>query len=468
MVFCKTAWVVCFVLLAQSLPMVQARPVLFSRDGGSGGEIAPLMGYALIALGGGGETLQVNPAGLSRPDTPQITAGAYLAEYNTLKTGSHTHTAVTGSPANLSISGPISNSGTFPGYSYGFAFSHPQGQQHLSLLSHEHTGAKADLPPVLSSGLDIDTDFPGGINFSERDEGLGLLNVTSTTLGFGAGLSRGTRAGLSVTWERVAFYENSQISKVYQGGEGGAEGNELAGSTRSHLRLSGETDRLIYLLGVQVEMSPVFTLGLLYRHPSETLAGKGQVLLLRDDALKIYKNGILISERAHQVEIEGEDLDFEIKRPGMVGFGFGFTFDTLIFELDLIRVQALEVYSVFPRVYGQQVSRIGPVENSGLARTRYAMGLALIQDDELTMLFGLRSDQSSTPDDDPVFRKLDMTTLSGGAMWSGQRLTTTLGLAYRFGSNPGAQYIVPEASNAITDKLEFTGLSVLIAGTMGF
>lgn len=413
-----------------------------------------MMGGAMVALAGGEEALVMNPAGLASLKEGGLSTGAPVFQYQSVESEGFRDSAFASRPGYVFYAQPVSGGMVYPHYNYGFSLNWPMNQQYSLVLRDEYTAGSSDLPPGLDGGAALDPLFPGGIGYSENSDGSGDFSVMASGIGLGIAPSPGLRLGVAWLWERVNLRGKSTVLRTYQASSGPSPLNELFGESLSALSFSGQSDRMVYMAGIQLDISATVTMGLKLRSASETLNGMGRLNWSRSDQLKVTSDALTVVDNSLSASASDKAAPFRLDSPREVTLAVGFQFDTVVWELDFTRVEPQSSYQVFPSAIGMTsggtVGRLPAIHTSGVSTTRFAMGLGLYQTDIRTLLFGLALDKSATPEDDPLFRRVNLTTVSGGMLWTTTRYTLATGLVYRFGDEASVVFQTPGETSRIT------------------
>lgn len=450
-----------------------ARTLLLPNAGTVAGEVAPLMAGAQVALAGGPEALFHNPAGLALEARTVATAGAQPATWQEADAG-EAERAFGSGPGFFALADPLGSARGYPRFAYGVGLSWPLAQEITLRYQDESPGTEASLPPGLADSGDVDSALPGGFTIRERSDGLGRLRAGGPGLGLAVAVADWFRVGAGLRIERVTLSQRSRTDRFYEGRDSNGSVDELDGHSLNELVLQGHADRLVYALGLQVDLGPGATAGLVLRLPSDHLSGAGRVYLNRDRHLLLTSDGSPVAgyPRDELVVIDEEDVAFRLESPRALHLGLAFRFDWMVAELDVIRVGEQSAYEVFPAAESgpssTDAARLGPLRTAGEGTTRMALGLAFSGGPGTSYLLGLAVDPAATPADDPLFRRLNLLTVSGGIYRTAGRFSGAAGVSYRFADAPAVRLAEPGTEADAIRPVSYTHAAVHLAGSVAF
>lgn len=462
-----------FILLLFLLFLVNrpafARVFLISNGQNLPGEFGFLMGGAQAALASGGESFAFNPAGLVRETGEQLSVGGLLLRFQKLGTGAGEISEFTSTPANISWSGEISQGRGFPRFAYGISLVQTLENRFPSIIDDLRTGGTEALPFGLGGPpAAFNTDFPNGVQVSETSDGLGELSITSSSLGLAVAMADWARLGFAVRLERVHLAQRSQMALEFSGSSGPLT---LEGQSLTAWMVEGDAERISYSLGVQMSLGEGLSFGAAVFFPTRTLSGNGRVSLRHNSRLATAGGGSVPSNNL-AVVIDSRGLPFRLERPRVVNIGLAFVSDWFLAEFDLIQVDNLGPYQVLPATDSRPPST-QPVQQPALTTSsegalNFSVGMAFLQSERTSWLVGLTSDQSPVPADDPVFRKVDLTTLALGVYHVRGRFSGTLGFSFQQADASQLSFPASDGSAPIFRRVRLSSTGFHATGSMGF
>jgi hypothetical protein len=96
------------------------------------------------------------------------------------------------------------------------------------------------------------------------------------------------------------------------------------------------------------------------------------------------------------------------------------------------------------------------------------VGVAVSSGESSSFLFGFTRDTSAVPADDPVFRKVDLNTLSGGYYLSRGAFSGSAGVSYRFGEESAVSFPPFDGATAVPGAVSFQSYSLLVGASYIF
>ena len=266
-----------FFLGALLLPgSLAAQMVLFPNGGGVPGEIAPFMAGAQGALASGPESVWFNPAGLAKEGRTKLTVGASLLNSSHPFLDGARGEASGAEPGFLSFGGRLTGPGSFPQFNYGFFFSETGNHEFRVPLHRREVADQSALPPTQVGPGNLNALFPDGIGVAHRATGVGKLEVTAPGVAIGMAFAKWIRLGLSIRLENVVLAERSETVRTFFAAGAPGSGTSLTGFAHRSALLEGESERLVFTLGLQVDFGDSVSTGLTVRLPSEHRKGQGR------------------------------------------------------------------------------------------------------------------------------------------------------------------------------------------------
>lgn len=215
-----------------------------------------------------------------------------------------------------------------------------------------------------------------------------------------------------------------------------------------------------------------FTWGLTFRFPSQGHQGDGSITLAQSSGLRVTQSNQDLVDTREFLLVTEEGMNFALRSPGEVKLGIAWRLDTFTIELDWTRAQRQGSYQVFPAVTsGPESTRavqIGPLPTALNEVDRFAVGVAVASGESGSFLFGFSTDPSAVPADDPVFRKVDLSTFSGGYYLSRGAFSGSAGMSYRFGEESAVNFPRADGATAVQGAVSFQSYSLLVGASYIF
>ena len=459
--------VLCLLWPAQA----QGRVFLLLNGETSPGELGFSMNGTNTALTSGGEAIWFNPAGLASAGSSRLTVAGTPLRYLELGVGGENSDSLNFGSGNIASVHSLGSTRQYPRFYYGLSLRVSPQRFMTGSTRDARSGTEASLPAGLVGALDIDGSFPEGFSIGETAEGTGEVRGYSPALALGVAITSWFRFGASLRFEHLNLREQSQSTLIYSGSYTNAGTTEtLDGYAFSGLVLAGESNRIAITMGFQADLSPGIVLGVSLDLPSDTLAGNGSVYLNQSRSITIVDGGGTTSGNSEVIFIQEEDLGFRLDSPGRVTLGLAFISDSVLFELDLTRIRPQSAYEVFPEVESRSPStgaaKLGPLETSGEGALRVSMGVALRQSTSTSYLFGIASEPPTVPSDDPLFRRMGLTSVTLGVYHTQGKYSASIGLALIAGEEQSIRFVLPEGGETITQSASYQEILVQIGGSI--
>ena len=436
-----------------------------------GGELGILMGGARVAGADGSDAMWFNPAGLARERGRLITAGGVFLQYRVTSLEAESRSQFDTGPGSFSFVEGISKGRRYPRFSYGVSLGQTSDDALGAVIRDERLGSASSLPFGVGDAASIDTDFPGGIQVSEFSDGSGNHSVVSTSVGLGVAFSQGLRLGVSLRLERLRLAQSNSTALDLSGSGNTTTPNTLTGQSFTDWKIEGQLERLVLTMGLQLEISPGLSLGATLTRPSKTLGGSGSVRLFHHSRLVINR-GALETQSSNVVWMDETTLPFLLISPQVWRIGITFASDWIVMALDLASIQEQGAYQVFPPVESRPPSttaaRLNALTTSGTKALKISFGVALLLSERTSWLAGVVLDQSPVPFDDPVFRKVDLTTYSVGVYHLRGRLSGSIGLSLLQAEERTVLFPALEGGDPIQRRASFTRIKIRIGGSLSF
>ena len=450
---------------------IQGRVFSIPNDEIVGGELGIFMGGARIAAAEGSEAMWFNPAGLAREQGRLITVGGVFLQYQVTSLEAESRHQFDTGPGSFSFVEGISKTRRYPRFSYGVTLAQTSDDPMGAVIRDERMGSADSLPFGLGDAANIDTDFPGGIQVSEFSDGSGIHSVVSTSVGLGVALSQWLRLGVSLRLERLRLSQSNTTALDLSGSAVTGTTNTLVGQSLTDWRIEGQLERLVLMMGLQLDISPGLTLGATLRRPSRTLGGSGSIRLHHSNRL-VIKRDALETRSSDVVWMDETNLPFQLKSPQVLRIGVSFTSDWIVMALELASTQRQAAYEVFPPVESQSPSttgaRLKAVTTSGSQALKISIGVAVLYTERTSWLAGVVLDESPVPFDDPVFRKVDLTTYSVGIHHVRGRFSGSIGLSLLEAEERTVLFPALEGGDSIQRQVSFTRIGIQVGGSLAF
>lgn len=460
----KTACVVVLALLLAT--GAHARQLLLPHGETPPGELGFLMAGAQIALASGSEAGWYNPAGLVKESRARLLVGGLGVSEGRVEAGEGSGGFWGTDGGYASWSSGVPRSGRGAKVAFGVFYAAPFKMEFSLDITDERVVDSTALRPSLAQGRNIDILFPDGLTRTEHTTGAGRMESFQPGVAFALKLTEGFRLGFSLKYERLRL-ESGYASQTSYSGENGAGTAFFSGVNNQAGGLEGDVERWMGAMGVQVDLGKAFTLGVIYE-VSGTLGGEGALFYARNETLSISEGGVG-TNFSESVLVDEKKVGFDLKRPLKFGLGLAYISDELVVELDILKYAAQSAYQVFPALPSSPDSST-PAEfpatyHSLEGTTHYALGLAFPTGGRNAFLLGMATDVSGVPADDPLFRSIQINTVSGGYYSSKGKLSWSVGGAYRYGSSSQAVFPETEGTTPIEADIQYKALSFRLTGS---
>jgi hypothetical protein len=420
------------------------------------------LGGIQAALAGSVDAAWLNPAGLARDSREEAYLDAGALELGKVTLGKSARSDLTALPGAVGwVSGPTRRR---PRLGFGFFLHTPVWQSPSDRIDQTRTIATADLPPAVAGGVPP-TAFPSGIERGESGVSTGTLTVVASGAGVGFRLSDWLRLGAALRVERVSLRLRETFTQRYAAEENGVT---LSGFTQSSADLSGQANRAVAVVGIQMDVTEQVTLGLISRQPSYHLGGNGSVRINRTDSLTVSSGGT----SSAFTYIQSDRTSFELRNAGALRLGIGFRSDSMALELDIEQGQALASYKVFPALESEPPSTTAARQDALVTRsngvTRYGIAALFAQGSDAGWLFSFATDPSPVPASDSVFRKIDVYRFTAGYYATRGRFAGTVRLGYEAAEALNARFPHLTDGDSVTTPVRFTRWSIGWSGSYVF
>ena len=466
-------------LLGVILPVAaEGRTFLLPPETVPAGETGALLSGAQTSLSAGTEGFFANPAGLAKDTRAQASAGMDLLHYQSLSVDGNRQSQFTPPGVFFALSDSLNPRSNFHTV-YGLSIRREPGALYPITLREQRPGNAGSLPAGLTGTTDVDGLFPGGLSVLERSEGEGRLDLLRMGVGFAMSLGASVRVGAQMLLEWLDMSAAGRIVMAYSGQETSATADTvLTGDSWSGLALAGHSTRMALQMGLQANLAPGVEFGAMVRNPSETLRGIGSVSLQRDHQMRVTSTTgtttTVLVDRAGSANVEGEQVAFRLDSPRELRLGISFKSDWMLFTLEATRVSAQAAYTVFPGSVGTNTltgaAQMPPLRTSGRGGNSLALGVVMVNGQDSSVLMGWRADRSPVVEEDPLFRKLDMNTVSVGWYRTGGRVTAAMGVMYRQAQQSDLRFSSPAgvAEQNATASVRWEAWSMHLGSTMIF
>lgn len=450
---------------------IAARVLSLPFEENIGGEYGVLMGGAHTAAAGGSDAMWFNPAGLAWERGRLITVSGVFPRYQETTLGAESRNQIDMGTGNFSFVQGISKGRGYPRFSYGISLAQTYEDELSSVIRDERLGSAGSLPFGLGNAANIDTDFPNGIQVSEFSEGLGRHSVVSTSVGLGMAFSRWLRLGVSLRVERLRLVQRNTTALELSGNAVTGTTNTLTGQSSTDWRIEGEWERMVFLFGLQLEIFPGLAMGATLRRPSKSLGGSGSVKLNHNSRLVINRDA-LQTQSSDSVWMEETNLPFQLISPQVLRIGFSFSSDSMVMAFEVASIREQAAYEVLPAVESSSPSttaaRLNAFTTSGAKALNIFLGVAMLYTNRTSLLAGLMWEESPVPFDDPVFRKVDLTTYSLGFHHARGRFSGSAGLSFQETEKRVVLLPALEGGDTLQRRVRLTRIGIHIGGSVAF
>jgi len=432
------------------------------------GALGGFMAGAQVALAGGAEAGWYNPAGLSRTLRTEIAASGDALAVQESPGNDSTSVAT---PAFVAAVWSFSDRRDAVRVSYGVHAGWSRLVDVTTHLEDDRLVSAAGIPTSVSAGIDLDSLFPEGIRRRESATGSARMRVFSPGFGVGVQPASWLRFGFGLRVEDVALATAGTATATYSADRRPDADVVLDGVTHTTWRLNGHLTRWAYVTGLQMELGPSVSVGLLQRWPSRTQGGNADVHLSRTSRLAVRQNGAQSTPDAF-VLVDETDVPLELRTPGQLTLGVAFRFDTVAVEMDIRQIDAQSDYTVVPAQEAAPPSttpyRLEPRQSGGVQALHYALGLALSANRNDTLLMGIAQAPTTVPGDDDTFRAVTVNTVTAGFHRAEGAGAWAAGVTYRFVDETGVAF--PDAADGptLSAPLGMTETALRLAGSMLF
>jgi hypothetical protein len=431
--------------------------------GPAGGGMAGIQ----TALAGSVDALWANPAGLARETRNELYLDAGTLDLAQFDTGGGTAATLSSAPGAAGwATGP---NRTRPRYGMGLFLHTPVWQSTSVRLDDSRTVGAAGLPPPVAGTAPYAALFPDGVQRGEHGQGSAALTVVAPGFGLGVRVLDWMRVGASLRLERVSLRLQESFTQDYAAASSAGGTNVLTGVTQSAAQFSGEADRAVLSIGLQMDLGSQLMLGIVSQQPSQQMAGSGQARVERVDQLRVTQNGLEVQQATSFIHVDAERVSFQLRDPGSLRVGLALLFDELVVEMDLEQTRSLAPYEVFPRLESKAPSttaaQLPALTTRARAVTRYGIAAAFAQGNRGSWFFGFASDPSPVPSGDPIFRKVDFQRFTSGYYVTRGALSGTVRLGFATADAPAVRFPHVTDDDGVTQSVRSTVWSVGLSGT---
>lgn len=447
-----------------------ARVFLIPNGEHRGGELSEMMGGSPVALSSGADAVWVNPAGMAKESFNSFSLGRAGLENVESRVGGRQESSYHQLPWNFSL--VYSTSGRTPRFAAGFFSLQPLNHRFETVIASREVTGQSALPEHMGSSQGLDVLFPDGIVREEKSVSLGRLEMWAPGIGMGLALNERLRIGVGVRVERLSFHERTDSIISYSAsGEAGSD-SALSGLSRSLVSLRGETERTIYKAGLQADLGWGISVGLTTRLPSRQRKGTGSYYHAGTDSLTVTQAGLVYYDSNEFTQVEQVNVPFQMKSPRELRLGVAFSISQLAIELDIAQKSKLDSYVVFGEQESSTLStravRTEALITSLGKRIDYGVGMALPAGNNSSFLWGYSQDHSGVSRDDPLFRKMDLETISWGYYYSKAAVSALAGITYRHGENRSMRFPHLAEKSLFTGSADYTAITLQTGFTFLF
>jgi hypothetical protein len=378
-----------------------------------------------------------------------------------------TQQRIDAAPGYLALAwGPSPRGGGLP-LGVGIFADWPQARELRVTGSEQDTVDPSAVPdPIDPGGLDV---FGEGVRREFDHSGTGSLWVLATGFAFGAGLTDWLRAGAGLVFERVQLAEQSTALTTYRAERAEAPNELYAASVQAEARFAGQADRLAPIAGFQFRPMHAVSVSVFARFPSRDLGGAGSVFLSQSSRAMFRSDtnpGVSLDEL---IVAKDEGLPFQLRTPLEVTFAVGFASNRFAFELDVERAHGLDTYTVLavPESAPPSTTAYQPphLRTGSQPVTRWAFGVTYAASDSAALAFGLRDDRSDVPQEDGVFRRVQLYTVSTGVIFQRGGFSGTVGVGYQFAPRQIVSFPSPLGESAAERAVQFEELALRVGAS---
>ncbi|MCH8842091.1 MAG: hypothetical protein IID61_03850 [SAR324 cluster bacterium] len=450
-------------------PCVRAAAMLFPNGQRQPGELGAGLGGAHTALARGPEAGWYNPAGMALDADTVIVAGSDLVIFRETRLGGQRTRQVGNGSGFLGFTSSIGDKRENRGLSYGLFLSWPASLENRTRSARVDRIEINDVPSIIDPG---GLDFIGTrIDRVRSTSGQGGLHVLSTGAGFGYAFSPNVRFGLVAEWERVSYLQRSEWLTTYNVDSGSGAADSYQAIVHATAEFAGTADRTVISGGIQADFFRFLTVGISARLPSQLQGGRGRYFMRQTSSVDLRSSAAENETRFDRILIEEKGIPFELRSPLVIHLGLGFAGQTGSFEVDIIRITGVGKYTVLPLTESEPPSttayRPPPFRTRGKSELLWAAGLSLSLSATSTFLFGMRTDKSTVPGNDPVFRSIDLFAMTGSWLYTRGAFSASLGTEYMFGSR-SVRFPSPLGDETDKRKVDYEELALRVSGGFVF
>jgi hypothetical protein len=202
------------------------------------------------------------------------------------------------------------------------------------------------------------------------------------------------------------------------------------------------------------------------------MGGEGSARWAQSSAAAFDHGDGTVSTTSDLVTAEATGRSFDLRSPPEAGFGVGLAGARSAFEIDVVRDFGQPAYTVLsvPESESPSTSVYQPptLRTESRPVTRWRMSFMLGISDAAAWILGIRDEVSDVPERDPVFRRVNIATVSTG--WAAQRrgASATVGVFYRFSGLESVSFPSPLGDDYTNEQVEVQDIGLRLAGTWLF
>lgn len=407
------------------------------------GNIGGLEGGAFTARADDASAAWYNPAGLVKSNRDSISGNASIFENIETTFGRDATTVSASIPSFVGF-----KRGTAGGR-FAWAFS-------LVTPIHFETGVSSEvegIPVQVNTFIDVAGEIQP-VNFSADSvnaafDSASKFSMLSPGLSLGWALAESFRVGVGVRYHRITFDVVDSSSLRQLPGAGGNFSNYLR---TSETTWNAKADLLTYELGLQWDLAERFTMGVVMRTASSLQSGSSDFSFnsIESFSRDLDGDGVADTVQVVDTQVSSEGEAFEFRLPRELDLGFAYLGDTVEWEIDVRRHDAINAFEMFAgggiviidsRNHAGAATGDGgglaPLQYSAEEVTNISMGIKIKASEGFWLHAGAFQDNSPVGATNDIFDRIDLVGYTVGGTLVGKNTVSSLGFVQTSGEDPG-------------------------------
>ncbi|MDH4121539.1 MAG: outer membrane protein transport protein [Deltaproteobacteria bacterium] len=417
------------------------------------GETGVLTGGAQTAMVTGAEAAWYNPAGLTGESSQKISLSSSLFSTRRVSAGAGTAQSYPAGQTFVAFSQPVGD------WAYGLYFARPAVGDLPLRWRGSVIGAPSPLTTFQWPG------FTGQVSHAMAGVSSTRMEWVEPGAAVGVNLGGGVRVGYRLGYVRMTVQESSQQTDQFQQA-GGA--STLTGVSHSMVDRWGEMEWISHTLGVQYHWGKSIRLGLTWRPAVEPLASRGGVRYTQVSQSSL--NGAL--PVTDTLVVDQPAAGFRWGQPEVVRFGLALVGEDYLMEMDITSqgalgprviqsAQASQPSSTVAFQFPGLTSKFSPVTQVGIT-TLWTVS------ETFGWSVAVATDTSPVDNQDPLFRRLDLQTITLGMFEARDEVSWTASFRARLGVNSQAVFPSADGGPGAVTKLTWEEYSLIFGGSLLF